>query len=302
MKKITRRHFIGTGLLTSAGFLAYGCKGVNSDANVYGQASKKQNQMRFGLVTYMWGADWDLDTLIRNCEKNKITGVELRTGHAHGVEPSINDQRRREVKKRFADSAVTLVGLGSNECYDSPDPKILSQAIDSTRAYIKLSHDIGGSGVKVKPNAFHDDIPHEVTIAQIGRSLNDLGPFAADYNQQIRLEVHGTCAHLPTIKKIMDVVVHPNVKVCWNSNDEDLEGEGLEYNFNLVKNRLGDTVHIRELNIDNYPYQQLMNLLSAIDYRGWILLEARTQPADRIAAIIEQRELWEQIIAKAKSN
>ena len=24
--------------------------------------------MRFSLVTYMWGADWDLPTLIANCE------------------------------------------------------------------------------------------------------------------------------------------------------------------------------------------------------------------------------------------
>ena len=24
--------------------------------------------MQLGLVTYMWGADWDLPTLIKNCE------------------------------------------------------------------------------------------------------------------------------------------------------------------------------------------------------------------------------------------
>ena len=53
----------------------------------------------------------------------------------------------------------------------------------------------------------------------------------------------------------MDVATHPNVGVCWNCNGTDLKGQGLEYNFDLVKNRLGDTAHVRELNVADYPYR-----------------------------------------------
>src|SRR6476659_6989726 len=56
---------------------------------------------QFGLVTYMWGADWDLPTLLANCEKTGALGVELRTGHAHCVEPGISANKCREVKQRF---------------------------------------------------------------------------------------------------------------------------------------------------------------------------------------------------------
>ena len=42
--------------------------------------------MKFGLVTYQWGKDWDLPTLITNCERTGYHGIELRTQHAHGVE------------------------------------------------------------------------------------------------------------------------------------------------------------------------------------------------------------------------
>lgn len=133
---------------------------------------------------------------------------------------------------------------------------------------------------------------------QIGNSLNALGKFAADFNQQIRLEVHGKCAKLPIVKSIMDIADHPNVAVCWNSNNEDLEGEGLEYNFNLVKARFGDTAHVRELNIGDYPNQQLMNLFVKMDYKGWILLEARTDPEDRIKAMKEQLVLFNKMIAE----
>ena len=97
----------------------------------------------------------------------------------------------------------------------------------------------------------------------------------------------------------MDVADHPNVKVCWNSNDEDLAGRGLEYNFNLVKDRLGDTTHIREMNVGSYPYQDLFNLLVKENYKGWILLECRTEPTDLVAAMVEQRELLDKMLANA---
>lgn len=98
----------------------------------------------------------------------------------------------------------------------------------------------------------------------------------------------------------MDVATHPNVGLCWNSNGEDLQGEGLEYNFNLVKDRLADTVHVRELNMGDYPYQKLFDLLVQNKYKGWVLLECRTDPADRVAALIEQRKVWEEMMAKAR--
>jgi len=44
-----------------------------------------------------------------------------------------------------------------------------------------------------------------------------------------------------------------------------------------------------------------MNLLVEMGYGGWILLEARTNPKDRVKALIEQREVFRQMIAKAQA-
>ena len=52
--------------------------------------------IRFGLVTYLWGRDWDLPTLIHNCEESGVLGVELRTTHAHRVEPELTASQRRD--------------------------------------------------------------------------------------------------------------------------------------------------------------------------------------------------------------
>ncbi len=297
---LTRRDFLTRGL--AAGAAASAARAL-PEALAAGKAGAGPgSKMRLGLVTYLWAKDWDLPTLIANCRKARVLGVELRTTHKHGVERSLTAGQRAEVKKRFEDSPVVHVGIGSNERFDDPDPGKLKQAVEATKAFIKLSHDCGGSGVKVKPNSFHKGVPHEKTIEQIGKSLNIVGKFGADFGQQIRLEVHGQCSELGTMKAIMDVATHPNVGVCWNSNGTDLKGKGLEHNFNLVKDRFGATAHVRAFDNpgNSYPWQKLIDLFVRMDYAGWILLEARAKRKDYVAALAQQNKLFEQMVAKAQ--
>ena len=298
MSRTSRRRFLRQSIAVGAAAVVAGPLGaLHSPAG-----ERDRSKMRLGLCTYLWGQDWDLPTILANCRKSGVLGVELRTQHKHGVEPSLNARQRAEVKKRFAASPVTFVGLGTNECFDNPDPARLRQSIEAAKNFVRLSHDCGGSGVKVKPNEFHKGVPHEKTIEQIGASLNELGRFAADFGQQIRLEVHGSCGELTTIRAIMDVADHPNVGVCWNSNPQDLKGQGLEHNFNLVKRRLGATAHIRELNSPGYPYRQLIDLLVAADYTGWLLLECSSKPKDCVAAMAAQESLFERMLAAKKGE
>src|SRR5699024_3626263 len=108
-------------------------------------------KMKLGLVTYLWGKDMDIPTLIKSCEASGLGGVELREDHAHGVRLGMSAHELSEVRKQFEDSAVEVLGMGTNEEYDSPDPEILKANMDRTREWIRLSHAIGGTGVKVKP-------------------------------------------------------------------------------------------------------------------------------------------------------
>jgi sugar phosphate isomerase/epimerase len=262
-------------------------------------AMVKKSKMKLGLVTYQWGKDWDLPTLIANCELTGFHGVELRTQHAHGVETSLSAGERAEVKKRFADSPVTCVGYGSNFEYHSTDQAAVKENIEGTKAYLKLCNEIGATGIKVKPNGIPEEVSREKTIAQIASSLNEVGKYASDLGQLVRVEVHGKVSQqIPTMKAIFEQVREKSVSMCWNCNDQDLLPPGLDVNFHSVKEWFGDTVHIRELNVGEYPYQQLMNLFSEIKYQGWILLEARTNPEDRIAAMKEQLEVFNGMVSQ----
>lgn len=236
-------------------------------------SSTLRSPLRLGLVTYNMAKDWDIPTLIRHCSETRFAGVELRTTHAHGVEVSLSPDQRAEVRKRFEDSPVELMGLGSAFDYHTPDRDRLRQDIEATKAYIVLARDVGASGVKVRPNAFPPEVSRERTLDQIGRSLGELGRFAADHGQQIRLEVHGRdTALLPNIQLMVAIANHPNVGVCWNSNNSDLAGAGFDHNFDLVRDKIFE-VHMRDLSIEDYPWRQLLNRLTEINFGGYCLAE-----------------------------
>ena len=300
MTRLSRRSFLGATSLAGLGLSGIGLPCQSAAASDDLLAGKKGGNIRFGLVTYQWGQDWDLPTLIQNCANAKSLGVELRTTHRHGVEPSLTQNQRVEVQKRFADSPVKCLGIGSNERYDNPDPEIVKKAIAATKDFIVLSHDIGGSGVKVKPDSFHKDVPHEKTIEQIGRALNEVAEFASGFGQQIRLEVHGQCCQLPTIAAILVVADNPGVAVCWNSNPQDLEAPGLEHHFNLVKQRFGQTTHVHRMDSTTYPHQQLLDLYVELDYSGWWLLEEGVVPADPARELVEQQAMFEKMLADSR--
>jgi sugar phosphate isomerase/epimerase len=247
--------------------------------------------MKLGTVTYNLAQDWDIETIIKNCEAAKFQGVELRTTHAHMVEVNLGKGERDRVRKRFADSAVELMGLGSAFDYHTPDQDKLRKDIAATKEYMLLAHDVGAGGVKVRPNGLPKEAPKERTLEQIGKALRELGEFGDSHGVAVRLEVHGGgTSLLPNIKTIMDAAGHKNVGVCWNSNQTDLDGGGFDHNFNLVKDKIF-SVHMRDLFLEEYPFRKLLTRLNEIGFTGYCLAEIPPS-ADPVRVMKYYRALW----------
>jgi sugar phosphate isomerase/epimerase len=299
-KKLSRRDFLGRGIGVIGGVCAW-VSLTSCRYTIRTPMSEPNALTRFGFTTYQWGKDWDIPKLIDNCCKARVFGVELRTSqsYAHGVELELNADQRREVRKQFEGSPVELVGIATGERYDSPDAAKLEAAIENTKAYIKLSRDIGSSGVRVFPNSFHEGVAKEKTIEQISNSMNILGAFAGDYGQQVRLEAHGSAGELPTLRAIMDSVNQPSVRIKLNSDIRDTAGNGFEHNFNLIKDYLGDTLHLHNLKDTRFPYQLQMDLLVKMGWTGWQLLEVSDKVPDRLEALIEQRRIWDGLLGRS---
>jgi len=299
-KQLSRRSFLIGGAKATASVCAVSALGSSGS---FGADSTSQGtvKVRFGFTTYTWGKDWDIPTLIANCLKAQVFGVELRTSasYAHGVELELNAQQRQEAGKRFKDSPITLVGLATSERFDSPDEAKLKAAIEAAKSFVKLSHDVGASGVRVFPNQFHPNVPREKTIEQIANSLNVVGALAADLGQEVRLEAHGGAGDLPTMRAIMDRVTQRSVRVALNSDGRDTAGKGFEYNFDLVRDFLGHTLHTHDFKDSKFPNQLQITLLVKMNWDGWMLLEASAKVADRVEALTEQRALWEKMLANS---
>lgn len=250
--------------------------------------------MKLGMVTYMWGAEWDLPTLIKNCAQAGFEGVELRTTHKHGVEVALSPAQRADVRKQFDDSPVKFVGPGTACEYQNPDPAKVKENIELTKKFVELSHDLGGTGVKVRPNGLVKGEDRGRSIERIARALRECGEHAVGYGQEIRVEVHGPgTSDLAVIKEIMQAAGQDNVVVCWNSNAGETVDGSLEKSFNLVKGKLGGTAHIHDL-YDDYPYRELFALLRKQDYEGYCLSES-PPTADPVRVMKYYRMLFDEL-------
>jgi sugar phosphate isomerase/epimerase len=244
-----------------------------------------------GIVTYNIAKDWDLDTILKKLEDLKFGGVELRTGHKHGVEVGLTAEQREVIRKKFEDSPVELAGLGSAFEFQSSDPAQLRANIDGAKAYVRLAHDVGSPGVKVRPNGLAKGVEPEATYEQIGKALVEVARDAADFGVEIRVEVHGASTQLlPEFAKIMARADHPNVGVCWNSNPTDVVEGSIKAGYALVGPRIKE-VHLRDLTDETYPWRELFALLAQGDFEGYTLAEIPESPdAERVLKYF--RSLW----------
>ena len=247
--------------------------------------------MQLGTITYNIAKDWDLPTILKRLEALGYQGVELRTTHAHGVEVDLSSERRREVRKKFEDSPVALAGLGSAFEYQSTEPAVVRENIEGTKAYVRLAHDVGAPGVKVRPNGIPKGADLDATLRQIGRSLREVGEDAAGFGIEIRVEVHGGTTQLvPNLARIIEYADHPNVFVCWNSNPSDVVGGSIRDNFRLVAPKIRE-VHLRDLFDEAYPWAELFALLDEQGYEGFTLAEIpESSDPDRVLRYF--RSLW----------
>jgi sugar phosphate isomerase/epimerase len=246
---------------------------------------------QLGIVTYNIAKDWDLPTILARLEKLGYEGVELRTTHAHKVEVNLSKAEREIVRQRFEDSPVKLAGLGSTFEYHAADRAVVRKNIEGTKEYVRLAHDVGAPGVKVRPNGVPKGADPDATFRQIGRALHEIGEDALGFGIAIRVEVHGSVTSEPkNFAKVLAYADHPNVYACWNSNTSDVANGSIKGSFTLVGSKI-DEVHLHDLTDANYPWRELFALLGAQNYQGFTLAEIPESPdPERVLSYF--RALW----------
>jgi sugar phosphate isomerase/epimerase len=231
-----------------------------------------------GAITYNTLKNFDVETIIRILEGAGFEAVELRTGHKHGVEPSIGKEERARVRGLFERSKIRLVSYGTTTRFQSPDPAERNKQLDIARQFVDLAHDTGAIGIKIQPMGFPDGVSHETTIQNFGASLHELGDYGAAKRVEIWMEVHGRgTSDPPVAAAIMKAAGHQNVGVCWNSNDTDLVNGSVKPSFDLLRPWI-KSVHINELADTRYPWRELFTLLREAKYDRYTFAEVAENP------------------------
>lgn len=269
---LQRREFLTTsGSFAAAGLAA--STGHTDSPSTQAPALK----YRLGIVTYNIAAAWDVPTILRVCRNVGLAAVELRTTHKHGVEPSMSAAARKEVRQRFSDAGIEIWGCGSVCEFHSPDQATVKRNIETCQQFVQLVADIGGKGVKVRPNGLPANVPIPRTLAQIGQALSVCGKAANDAGVEIWVEVHGPGSqHPPHIATMMREANHPRVGVTWNSNAADVVNGSVSEYFKLLRPWI-KSCHINELH-SGYPYRELFRLFRETGYDRVTLAEIQGMP------------------------
>src|SRR5216684_1529511 len=280
MTTVNRRRF----LQTTGGLAA---AGIAAPASALAKANDKPPlKYRLGIVTYNIAAHWDVPTILKICKQVGLSPVELRTTHKHGVEPSLSKEQRHEVRRHFADAGIQIWGSGTTCEFHSPDPAEVKKNIETCKEFVQLVADIGGKGVKVRPNGLPKGVEPAKTLEQIGKALIECGKAAADAGLEIWVEVHGPGTSLPAnIKTIMEHCGHEKVGLTWNSNASDLKDKSVAEYFKLLRPYIR-SCHINELWKDStgdYPYRELFRLFRETGYDRVTLCEVGKTPPDAVS-------------------
>ncbi|HLY10707.1 MAG TPA: sugar phosphate isomerase/epimerase family protein, partial [Planctomycetota bacterium] len=216
-------------------------------------------------------------TLLRTCKAAGYGHVELRTTHAHQVEPDLSAEQRRRVKSQFEEAGIRAWSFGTVCEFQAADPAVVRKNVEDCRAFCALAADLGAKGVKVRPNGVPKGADLVKTLDQIGTALRDCGKAAADLGVEIWVEVHGAVTQNPPhMRTILDACGHPAVGICWNSNPTDVKNGSIREAFDLLKKDIR-SCHINEL-WSGYPYRELFAGLKSIGFDRVTLMECAGVP------------------------
>jgi sugar phosphate isomerase/epimerase len=281
---MNRRSFVTSSTVAAAGILSGASLELDAAA---------EGHFQLGSVTYNLLQNMDLDTIIKTLEKAGFVAVELRTGHKHGVEPSIDAARRAQVKERFQQSKVKLLSYGSTCEFQSPDVEERRKQIETGKTFVDLAKDTGAIAVKVRPNGLPAGVPVETTVKNIASGLHELGDYGQSKGIEIWMEVHGSkTQEFPLASQILRTADHKNVGACWNSNPTDVVDGSVKQAYAALGTYIRNC-HITELT-SGYPYKEFFGLLRGSGYSRYTLAEvAESKEPDRFMRYY--RALWEQL-------
>ena len=248
----------------------------------------QQERPKIGFNLLAWSAVVS-DSLFPIADKLKVLGYD-------GVECAMG-VRDKMVYNRFGKhlqniglEVTSVMVVGPDENPASPSSLIRSKALDRIKETIDCAHELNS---KIICGPFHSAFatftrkpPEEQEYAWSADVLYNAGVYAAQANITLTPEALNRfecylCNTMDQLGNLIKQVNHPNVRAMFDTHHANMEEKNYSLAIKLIAPYLRH-FHISENDRGtpgdgHIPWDDIFSALSAIQYKGWLTIEAFTR-------------------------
>lgn len=228
---------------------------------------------------------WSWSDVITTAKDLGYDGIEIR-----GISHQLHAPKSFPfTSKNIESTKANLLNLGieisclSSACYLFEKDKI-NKHIEDGKEYIDLASNLGVKYIRV----LGDKEPHvtePVDINIVRQSIITLADYAKNKNVSILIETNGVFADSNNMKEFMASLDKENVGVLWDVHHPfTFMNEDIEFTYNTLKEyikyihikdsiKINDKVTYKMLGEGAIPVKSLINLLTANNFEGYVVLE-----------------------------
>jgi sugar phosphate isomerase/epimerase len=140
--------------------------------------------------------------------------------------PEFAARRLAEVRKDLEAHELIVTDLGASARLHERESRVREEQLDEARRFIDLAHNLGARYIRVFPNDYLKDEPHDVTLARIGETLAELGWFAQGSGVGVLMESHGDLTDSKSLAAVMGRAERaPGTGLVWDTHHTVVEGK-----------------------------------------------------------------------------
>jgi sugar phosphate isomerase/epimerase len=185
-------------------------------------------------------SSWSLAQVVAICTANQIAAIEIRLGLNDWSAPDLDDAALARVAATLKAAGIAVSNLGTGLVIRADAP----EKLDELRACIRYAAAVGAPGLRIMLGTYklrHSEAAPEADLPGIVRWLRQACALAAESGVGIWIETHNEFASIASLRRLLDAVQAPNLKILWDVIHTLEVGESVAQSLVAAQ---GDLVHV----------------------------------------------------------